>query len=137
MQQTLLNPLSTPITNSRQCFEAFLKIWKKGTFEEHERYYAIYLNAKKEVIFYKLICIGSHDECVLDIRRTLKYSFTKHSNYVIIAHNQTNGNINPSDADLLVTQQVLNIFTLLKINLVDHIIMTEEGFSSLKDRGFI
>lgn len=135
--QTLLTPLSSPITNSRQCFEAFLKIWKKGTLEDHERFYVIYLNSKKEIIFYKLLSIGNYNECIFDFRRTLKYAFNKQSNYIIIAHNHPDGFVDPSPDDIVITNEFVNILSFLQITLVDHIILCEDRYVSLMDIGLI
>jgi len=55
----------------------------------------------------------------------------------MMAHNHPSGNLQPSDADIRVTRQVKQAGTILDIPLMDHIILTEEGYLSFADEGML
>ena len=56
---------------------------------------------------------------------------------IILAHNHPSGNLHPSQADIDLTKKMKEGGKLLEIQLLDHVIVTTEGYSSLADEGFI
>jgi DNA repair protein RadC len=122
---------------SLECAETFRKLWKKGTMDEFESVYIIYLNSKNEQIFTKRLCEGNYSETCFDTRRAIHYALYYKSPSFIIAHNHTNGTPNPSQNDLIFTQMMLTTLEVLQIKLVDHIILTIDDYFSFQDAGFL
>ena len=56
---------------------------------------------------------------------------------IILAHNHPSGNLKPSDADISLTKKMKEAGKLLEIPVVDHLIITPEGFYSFADEGLI
>jgi DNA repair protein RadC len=55
---------------------------------------------------------------------------------VLVTHNHPSGDASPSDADILVTRDLIRAGKLMKIDLVDHVIIGNPKFCSLKELGY-
>lgn len=72
---------------------------------------------------------------VVDIRLICKYAIDSLCSSVVICHNHPSGNINPSEQDNVQTQKVKQAMKMFDINLLDHIILTENSYYSYADNG--
>lgn len=97
--------------------------------KEHLR--GIYLNAHYQVIHDEVLSIGSVDANLIHPREVFKPALQYSAAGVILVHNHPSGIRKPSQADILVTKQVTEAGLLLGIDLIDHVIVTEKGFSSI------
>lgn len=123
------------LTNSQKCAAKFREIWN-GKLRQKEVTYIIYLNDKREVLFYAEICAGRYKDCPFDKREAIQYALNIHSDYIIIAHNHTSGDAEPSERDIASTIELKSLLGKLDIVLVDHIILTANDYYSFKDHGF-
>jgi DNA repair protein RadC len=55
---------------------------------------------------------------------------------VLLTHNHPSGDASPSDPDIRVTRELIRAGQLMKIEVVDHVIIGNPKFSSLKELGF-
>lgn len=74
---------------------------------------------------------------VVDVRIIAKYAVDSLAVGVILAHNHPSGNLKPSEADHRLTRQTKEGLKLLNIDVLDHIILTAEGYYSLADNSEI
>jgi len=56
---------------------------------------------------------------------------------ILLAHNHPSGNPQPSDADIQITKKLKEAGQLLEINLLDHLILMPEGYTSFADEGML
>jgi DNA repair protein RadC len=56
---------------------------------------------------------------------------------IIVAHNHPSGNLKPSDSDRDITKKLKSAGSLLDIQLLDHLIITKDGYTSFADEGWI
>lgn len=56
---------------------------------------------------------------------------------VILSHNHPSGQLKPSEADISITKKIIEAGKLVDITVLDHVILTSEGFYSFKDEGRI
>ncbi len=63
---------------------------------------------------------------IIKTRVILQYAIKSNASAVILAHNHPSGNLNPSDADLRITERVKEALKLVDIELLDHLILTYE-----------
>jgi DNA repair protein RadC len=56
---------------------------------------------------------------------------------LVLAHNHPSGNLSPSEADRVLTQRIKDAGKLLDINLLDHVILAENGYYSFADEGIL
>ena len=70
-------------------------------------------------------------------REVFKKAILNNSSHVIIAHNHPSGDPTPSENDILTTRRLVESGKILGIAVADHIIVSQNSFVSLKDRGYI
>ena len=124
----------TKITTS----ESASKVIRQFYFDDiniYESFFILLLNrANNTTGFAKISQGGTAGTCV-DIKIIAKYAVESLSSAVIICHNHPSGNKQPSDADLNITRKIKDALLLLDIQLIDHIIITENDFYSFADNG--
>ena len=98
--------------------------------KEHLR--GIYLNAYHRVIHDEVISIGTINSSLIHPREFFKPAVEYGAAAVILVHNHPSGSANPSDQDVKITKQLIQAGKLLGINLVDHVIITLDGFASIE-----
>lgn len=112
----------------------FLKALKRKRVEE---FWAIALNPAKEVIRSKMIFRGTVDSCQVHPREVFRFACVAQASSLIVAHNHPSDDLNPSSLDLIVTQSLVDAGRTMQIPLIDHLIVTKSGFTSLADLGWV
>lgn len=100
--------------------------------KKREYLVAIFLNARKQLITTKTISIGTLTSNLVHPRELFKPALKCNAASVIVAHNHPSGDTKPSIEDKKITQKLVKAGKLLGIELDDHIIVTKDGFLSLK-----
>jgi DNA repair protein RadC len=99
--------------------------------ENQECFLVIYLSVANKVINYEIIFKGTLDRSLVHPReifnRAIKYS----ANSIIAVHNHPGGTLVPSEMDIVVTNALVDAGKLLGISVIDHLIITREGFYSI------
>jgi DNA repair protein RadC len=97
--------------------------------KEHLR--GIYLNSHYKVIHDETISIGTIDANIIHPREVFRPALEYAAAAVILVHNHPSGNLEPSDDDIAITHQLVQASKLLGIDLIDHVIVSEQGFKSI------
>ena len=80
---------------------------------------------------------GGIDSSVVDIRIILSVALKCHATQLILVHNHPSGNLSPSSSDQKITENLKKACKLLEISLLDHLIITKNGYYSFnEDNGF-
>jgi DNA repair protein RadC len=116
------------VRSSHQAFE-YLKDMGSG---KKEQLRGLYLNSRHEVIHDEVISVGSLTANIVHPREVFQPAVAYGAVAVIIAHNHPSGSLEPTEADLDVTMQLIDAGRLLGIDLLDHLIITETTFISIK-----
>jgi DNA repair protein RadC len=103
----------------------------------HEEFWALYLNRSNRVINSSKISQGGVSGTVVDVRLIYKEALEKLASGVILCHNHPSGNLQPSAEDKNITNKCKEAGKLLNIDILDHIIITQNGFYSFADEGII
>jgi DNA repair protein RadC len=103
----------------------------------HEEFWLILLNRHNKIIHYERISQGGLTGTVIDVRLILKKALEKLATSIIIAHNHPSGNLQASDSDRKITRQVQEAAKLMEIPLLDHLIITQDGYYSFADDGVL
>ena len=123
------------ITSSFNAYEILLKAWSKKTIELQEEFKVILLNNANEVLGIYPMAKGGITGCVVDIRLVFAVALKCNATGIILAHNHPSGKLKPSDADLSITRKINSASIILDIKLLDHLIVTKNGFYSFSDEG--
>ena len=114
-----------------------------GFLMEEMRYYhkeyfkIILLNTKNQIISLEDISVGSLNSSIVHPREIFHVSIKKSAASIILVHNHPSGDPHPSREDLEVTTRVAEAGKILGINVLDHLIIGEGKYFSLKEKGFL
>ncbi|WP_018658618.1 RadC family protein [Allofustis seminis] len=104
---------------------------------QQEHVVALYLNTKNEIIKKETIFIGSINSSVAHPREIFKGAIRCSAARIIIAHNHPSGNPQPSQTDLDFTKKLAQAGKLIGIELLDHFVIGESRYISLKEEGYL
>ena len=128
--------LKKQIKNSNDCVAIFREVFD-DTIELYESMFAVYLNRTNKTIGWIKISQGGLSGTVIDNRIILKAAIESLACGIIICHNHPSGNKTPSNADLNITKKLSEACKILDVNLIDHIILTNDSYLSFADEGLI
>ncbi|KND50439.1 MAG: DNA repair protein RadC [Parcubacteria bacterium C7867-007] len=97
--------------------------------KEHLR--GLYLDAHYQVIHDETLSIGTIDANLIHPREVFRPALAHAAAAVVLVHNHPSGVVTPSEADCMVTQQIAAAGRILGIELVDHVVITEDTFTSI------
>lgn len=106
-------------------------------FKKHEIFIVVYLNNAHKILHHEIISEGGVTGTVADPRIILKHALENNATSIILAHNHPSGNLKPSKSDIDLTAKIKNAAVLFEISVIDHIIVSNEGYFSLADEGLV
>ncbi len=101
----------------------------------HEEFWILLLNRANKVIAREQVSIGGVTGTVVDAKIIFRKALSNLACGIILCHNHPSGNLNPSQADLEITRKLKRAGETLEINILDHLIITENGYFSFADEG--
>ena len=104
---------------------------------EQEHFRILMLNTKNIVINIKDIFIGASDSSVIETRKVFKEALKYNAKNITICHNHPSGDPNPSKEDVNISLRIKEAGKIIGIDLLDHIIIGDNRFVSLKYKGVI
>jgi len=102
-----------------------------------EHFICISLSGAGEVIATRVITIGILNHSLVHPREVFAGAITDRAASVVCVHNHPSGSLEASPQDIAITRQLQEAGALLGIQLLDHIVVTKAGFSSLKEKGLV
>ncbi|SKC64456.1 RadC family protein [Maledivibacter halophilus] len=106
-------------------------------FLEKEHFKVIFLNTKNEIITFETISIGSLNASIVHPREVFKRAIKKSSASIILLHNHPSGNPQPSKEDINITKRLIEAGQIIGIEVLDHIIIGDGNYFSLKEESLI
>jgi DNA repair protein RadC len=105
--------------------------------KKQEHFVCISLNGASEVIECRVVTVGLLDANQVHPREVFSDPIADRAAAVLVAHNHPSGTLEPSPEDLALTRRIVKAGDLLGIRVLDHLIVTAEGFLSLKEAGHL
>lgn len=102
-----------------------------------EHFVVFFLDTQNQVIRKELVSIGTLNASIIHPREVFEPAIKFLASHIIVAHNHPSGSLEPSDEDLSVTKRLKEAGQLLGIQLLDHVIVTATGYSSLKEQNLL
>ncbi|WML47383.1 DNA repair protein RadC [Neobacillus sp. PS3-34] len=106
-------------------------------FLSQEHFVCLYLNTKNQVLHKQTIFIGSLNASIVHPREVFKEAFRRSAASIICIHNHPSGDPAPSKEDIEVTKRLAECGKIIGIELLDHLIIGENKFVSLKEKGYL
>jgi DNA repair protein RadC len=118
------------ITSSRVIYEIMQPIIGELL---HEEFWVLYLNNSNKVIYKAQLSKGGMLGTIVDIRMVFKIAFEQNATSIILTHNHPSGKLLASDSDLKLTKKIIAAGKAVEIDVLDHVIITENGYLSIQD----
>lgn len=104
---------------------------------QQEHFVVLFLNVKNQVLHKQTIFIGSLNSSIVHPREIFREAVKRSAASIICAHNHPSGNAAPSPEDIEVTKRLQEAGYIIGIELVDHVIIGDHQFTSLKEKGYM
>lgn len=125
------------ISSVKDCYQLLKELWNENTIEMQEEFKVLLLNRGNKVIGVYEASAGGITGTVADPRLILAAAIKSLSVSIILSHNHPSGNLKPSRADEELTQKIKVAAAYHDIRVIDHIIITSEGYYSFADEGLL
>lgn len=102
-------------------------IWDQDDMEILERVYAVFLNAKNEPVSWAEISAGGQRGTVVDMKLLMGHAVLAVASGLVIFHNHPSGSVQPSSADVDMTNKLKECCRIHDIVLLDHLIISQNG----------
>ncbi|OQY48344.1 MAG: hypothetical protein B6242_02630 [Anaerolineaceae bacterium 4572_78] len=102
---------------------------------EQEHLKVFLLDTKNFVIASPTICIGNVNSSIIRPAEVFREAIRENRTSLIVVHNHPSGDPTPSEEDVHVTQRLIEAGQLLGIDVLDHIVIGQQGYVSLKEKG--
>lgn len=103
----------------------------------YEVFAVVFLNRANKINHFEIISKGGITGTVADPRIILKKALEEDATSIVLCHNHPSGSLLPSRADEELTKKIKEAANYLDIKIIDHIIVSEEGFYSFADEGIL
>lgn len=124
------------ITNSKDAYQVLMQVWDKGLMTFLEEFKVILLNNANKVLGIIDLAKGGKDFVPVDMKVIFSIALKASASKIILAHNHPSGKLEPSPQDKAITNKSVEAGKVLDIEVCDHIIVSEDGYYSLKDEGY-
>jgi DNA repair protein RadC len=99
-----------------------------------EHFIVVYLNVQNQIISYRTLFIGTLDRSIIHPREIFKEAVVYSAAKIIVVHNHPSGSLQPSSQDVDVTNSLSEAGKMMGIPLLDHLIITNHGYCSLRQK---
>lgn len=117
--------------------DAYFLVKNDMRYLDREHFRTIMLSIKNQVLAQETVAIGSLSAALVHPRELFKNCIRKSAAAIILVHNHPSGDPDPSPEDIKLTDRLVQAGALLGIQVVDHIIVGDSRYVSLRERGFI
>ncbi len=125
------------VKTSKDAADLLKQIWDENKIDFVEQFKVLFLNRANKVLGIFEVSTGGVTGTVADPKLIFVAALKANACNIIISHNHPSGNLKPSLQDEQLTQKIKQAGQLLDIKLIDHIIVSSEGYYSFADEGLI
>lgn len=127
--------LEKPVVKTSRDIAEYLKTLLKDY--KYEVFAVLFLNQANKINHFEIISRGGITGTVADPRVILRKALEEDAVALVLSHNHPSGNLKPSRADVELTQKIKEAARYFDIRVIDHIIVSEEGYYSFSDDGLL
>lgn len=125
-----------PANDSKEVYQALKRIISKhGNWKEN--FILLCVNSANRIINYRDISSGGLTSTHVDVRLVYGLALSCLCTSIIVAHNHPSGNPSPSEADKQITKKLKEVGNLVGIQMLDHLIITDNQYFSFADNGLL
>lgn len=130
------NPLSS---KKRVQSSKDVAVCLQGLLKDHNRevFCALYLNRSNKIKRFEILSEGGIASTIADPRMVLRRALESNAVNIVLCHNHPSGSLRPSRADEEITSKIQGAARYFDIKVIDHVIVSSEGYYSFADEGLI
>lgn len=125
------------VNSSRDADAVLRRAFNTDTMEYQEEFIILLLNRANKVLGWVKISSGGISSTVCDGKVIFAIALQTGASAVILSHNHPSGNLKASQADIALTKNLKKMGEIMEIPILDHVILTDEGYVSLADDGLM
>ncbi|MDT3429073.1 DNA repair protein RadC [Paenibacillus forsythiae] len=128
--------LNQPVT-IRSPHDAADILTEQLRYLQKEHFVCLFLNTKNHVVAQETLSMGSLNASIVHPREVFRAAIKCSSASIICAHNHPSGDPTPSPEDIALTRRLLEAGEIVGIDVLDHLIIGDDGFVSMKEQGLM
>jgi len=128
-------PSPEPVLDGPEAVHRQLQPLLDGLDREH--FVVLALDARNRPIGANTVSIGSVSASLVHPREVFKFAILANASSLILAHNHPSGDVSPSRDDIELTRRLVEGGTLIGIDVLDHLVLSDGDFLSLKEKGLM
>lgn len=105
--------------------------------KDREHFIVVSLDTKNQPVSINVCHIGSLNASIVHPREVMKSAILSNAASIIVGHNHPSGKPEPSREDLDITNRLVEAGKIIGIDVIDHIIVGDDTYTSLKEKGYI
>lgn len=122
------------ISNSNDAYQVFKNQLSDLRAEE---FWAVFVNQSNKIVHLSKLTQGGISQSIVDVRILFKTALDHFATGIIIAHNHPSGSLKPSREDINITKKIKEAGEFLSVQLLDHLIITQNSYFSFSDEGLL
>lgn len=134
-RREIATPINRVTVRSSSDLAHYLKVMLKDY--SCEVFAVVFLNRANKIKHFEIVSSGGISGTIADPRIILKRAIEQEAASLVLSHNHPSGNLKPSRADMLLTSKIKEAASYFDISVLDHIIVSDEGYYSFADEGEI
>ena len=124
------------ITCSQDAHQILLPFYEEE-MSYRESFKIILLARNNKALGVREVSTGGTSACIVDTKQIFQAAILANASGLILSHNHPSGERKPSSQDIQVTKKVKSIAEMLHMQVLDHLIMFEDGYTSMADEGYM
>ena len=125
------------VSCSQEAFALFRENWDDLTINLYEQFKVMFLDRNNRCMGISHISSGGVSGTVVDNKLIFATALKSRACQIIVAHNHPSGNLEASLQDHQVTKKLVDAGKVLDLPLIDHLVITDDGYSSIADNGLL
>lgn len=113
------------------------KLKYKFVGRDYEAIVLMLMDSKYKEVFCGVVSKGSISACEVYVRKIIELAVLYNAKFAVLSHNHPSGLALPSNDDILTTKKIYNALGLVDVALIDHIIVADDDYVSLRESGFM
>lgn len=123
------------LKRSKECYQVLRESWDENTIDIQETFRVMLLNNNCRLLGIYDLSRGTMTSTLVDVRMILIAALATGATRLVLSHNHPSGSLRPSFSDLGLTQKVKDAARLFDIDVIDHLIISTEGYRSMAEEG--
>lgn len=128
--------ISRKIMTPRDSYDTVKAVYDIGNYTQ-EIFIALFLSTKSDLLGIQEIGRGTINSCLVDSRILFQAALLHNATSIIVIHNHPSGNTLPSNEDIELTKKLIECGKIMDMQILDHIIVGSDSYTSLKERGIV